>query len=117
MYPGGKGGWLYGGQPPQEVDVVVSAERMNEISAYEPADMFIEAQAGAELDALERRTSECGQWLALDPPVAGEGRLEPWWRSGLRGHSRQASGRPGIRCWGPRSLPGTGACSALAVEW
>ena len=66
--PGGKGGWLHGGQPPQGVDVVVSAERMNEISAYEPADMFIEAQAGAELEVLERRTLECRQWLALDPP-------------------------------------------------
>ena len=73
--PGGRGSWLNGGQPPEGADVLVSAERMNDVTAYEPADLFIEAQAGAELDALERRTTECRQWLALDPPGGERGTL------------------------------------------
>ena len=73
--PGGRGSWLHGGQPPEGVDVVVSAERMNDISAYEPADLYIEAQAGAGLDALQRRTVESRQWLALDPPGGERGTL------------------------------------------
>ena len=71
--PAGRGSWLHGGQPPEGVDLVVSSERMNAITAYEPADLFIEAQAGAGLDALERSALECRQWLALDPPGGERG--------------------------------------------
>ncbi len=92
--PGGRGSWLNGGQPPQSVDVLLSAERMNDISAYEPADLFIEAQAGAGLDALERRTAECQQWLALDPPGGERGTLGAMLAVGTAGPLQAEFGCP-----------------------
>ena len=87
--PGGRGSWLNGGQPPQGVDVLVSSERMSDISAYEPADMFIEAQAGAGFEALELRTSERRQWLALDPPGGERGTLGAMVAIGIAGPIEQ----------------------------
>ncbi len=111
--PGGKGGWLHGGQPPQGVDVVVSAERMNEILAYEPADMFIEAQAGAELDVLERRTLECRQWLALDPPGGERGTLGAMVAVGAAGPLEAGFGSPRDQVLGATLVTGDGRVLGL----
>ena len=106
--PGGRGSWLHGGQPPQGVDVLVSAERMNDISAYEPADQFIEAQAGAGLDALERRTSECRQWLALDPPGGKRGTLGAMLAVGTAGPLQAGFGSPRDQVLGATLVTGDG---------
>ncbi len=106
--PGGKGGWLHGGQPPKGVDVVVSAERMNEISAYEPADMFIEAQAGAGFEALELRTSERRQWLALDPPGGERGTLGAMVAIGTAGPLQASFGSPRDQVLGATLVTGDG---------
>ena len=111
--PGGKGGWLHGGQPPKGVDVVVSAERMNEISAYEPADMFIEAQAGAELEVLERRTLECRQWLALDPPGGERGTLGAMVAVGAAGPLEAGFGSPRDQVLGATLVTGDGRVLGL----
>ncbi|MCH7933222.1 MAG: FAD-binding oxidoreductase [Gemmatimonadetes bacterium] len=111
--PGGKGGWLHGGQPPQGVDVVVSAERMNEISAYEPADMFIEAQAGAELEVLERRTLECSQWIALDPPGGERGTLGAMVAVGAAGPLEAGFGSPRDQVLGATLVTGDGRVLGL----
>ena len=73
--PSGKGTWLRGGQPPQAIDVVVSTTRMDRVLAYEPDDLFIDAEAGIGLDLLARRVADGGQWLPLDPPGAMRGSL------------------------------------------
>ena len=106
--PGGRGTWLHGGQPPQGVDVLLSAERMNDISAYEPADLFIEAQAGAEMDALERRTRECRQWLALDPPGGERGTLGAMLAVGTAGPLQASFGSPRDQVLGARLVTGDG---------
>jgi glycolate oxidase FAD binding subunit len=111
--PGGRGSWLNGGQPPRGVDVLVSAERMNEISAYEPADQYIEAQAGAGLDALERRTSECRQWLALDPPGGERGTLGAMLAVGTAGPLQAGFGSPRDLVLGATLVTGDGRVLAL----
>ena len=111
--PGGRGSWLHGGQPPQGVDVVVSMERMNDISAYEPADQFIEAQAGAELDALERRTLECRQWLALDAPGGERGTLGAMVAVGAAGPLQAGFGSPRDQVLGATLVTGDGRVLGL----
>ena len=92
--PVGRGSWLQGGQPPESVDVLLSAERMNQISAYEPADLFIEAQAGVPLDVMERCTSERGQRLVLDPPGGSQGTLGGTLAVGTAGPLESGFGPP-----------------------
>ena len=111
--PGGRGSWLHGGQPPQGVDVVLSAERMNDISAYEPADLFIEAQAGAGLDAMERRTLECRQWLALDPPGGERGTLGAMVAVGAAGPLQAGFGSPRDQVLGATLVTGDGRVLGL----
>jgi glycolate oxidase FAD binding subunit len=106
--PGGRGGWLHGGQPPEAVDVVVSSERMNQILAYEPADMFIEAEAGAVLDELVRHTAERGQWLALDPPGGEQGTLGAALAVGTAGPLEAGFGAPRDQLLGATLVTGDG---------
>ena len=110
---GGRGSWLNGGQPPQGVDVFVSAERMSTVSAYEPADLFIEAQAGADLDALERRTIECRQWLALDPPGGERGTLGAMLAVGTAGPLQAGFGSPRDQVLGATLVTGDGRVLGL----
>ena len=111
--PGGRGSWLHGGQPPQGVDVVVSTERMNDISAYEPADQYVEARAGAELNMLERRTRESGQWLALDPPGGERGTLGAMLAVGAAGPLQASFGSPRDQVLGATLVTGDGRVLAL----
>ncbi len=106
--PGGRGSWLNGGQPPESLDVFVSAEKMNDVSAYEPADLYIEAQAGAELEALERRTVESRQWLALDPPGGERGTLGAMVAVGAAGPLQAAFGSPRDQVLGATLVTGDG---------
>jgi glycolate oxidase FAD binding subunit len=110
---GGGGSWLHGGQPPQSVDVVVSTMKINDISAYEPADLFIEAQAGTELEALERRTVECRQWLALDPPGRERGTLGAMVAVGTAGPLQAGFGSPRDQVLGATLVTGDGRVLGL----
>ena len=111
--PGGRGSWLHGGQPPPGVDVLLSAERMNDISAYEPADQYVEARAGAELNVLERRTRESGQWLALDPPGGERGTLGAMLAVGTAGPLQASFGSPRDQVLGATLVTGDGRVLAL----
>ena len=111
--PGGRGTWLHGGQPPQGVDVILSTERMNDISAYEPADLFIEAQAGAGVDEMERRTLECRQWLALDPPGGDRGTLGAMVAVGAAGPLQAGFGSPRDQVLGATLVTGDGRVLGL----
>jgi len=73
--PAGKGTWLFGGQPPGRLDVVMSLTRLDRIVEYEPGDLTVTAQAGMGLDLLARNTGPEGQWLPLDPPGLARGTL------------------------------------------
>lgn len=52
---------------PAPVDLGVSLARMNQIIAYEPADMTVVAEAGLTLGALNRAAAANGQRLPADP--------------------------------------------------
>lgn len=73
--PAGKGTWLFGGQPPGRVDVVMSLTRMDRVLEYEPGDLTVTCEAGMGLDLLARRTNPQGQWLPWDPPGLPRGTL------------------------------------------
>jgi len=107
--PAGRGSWLNGGQPPKGIDVLLSTDRMNEVSAYEPADMYIEAQAGVGLDELQRRASECKQWLPLDPPGGGgRGTLGAMLAVGTAGTLQTSFGSPRDLLLGATLITGDG---------
>ena len=107
--PVGRGSWLNGGQPPKSIDVILSTGRMTEISAYEPADMYIEAEAGIGLGELECRTRECRQWLPLDPPGGGErGTLGALLAVGVAGTLRTSFGSPRDQMLGATLITGDG---------
>lgn len=73
--PAGKGTWLFGGQSPSRVDVVMSLTRMDRVLEYEPGDLTVTCEAGIGLDLLARRTNPNGQWLPVDPPGLPRGTL------------------------------------------
>lgn len=106
--PAGRGSWLHGGQPPKAVDVLLSAERMNEILAFEPADLFIEAQAGTGLAAVARCTRTSGQWLAVDPLGADRGTLGAMLAVGTPGPLQAGFGSPRDQLLGATLVTGDG---------
>ncbi len=53
-------------------DLVLTTRRMQTITETKPADLFATAEAGVTTAELERQFTQCGMWLAMDPP--GENR-------------------------------------------
>jgi len=68
--PAGAGTWL-ATRAARPVDLVISTERMAQVTSYEPADLTLTAGAGLTLASLARTTVPKRQFLALDPPGAG----------------------------------------------
>lgn len=68
-----RGGGTKGGQgaPLRSLDLVLSTARLNQILAYEPADLTVTVQAGARLADLQRILGARNQMLAVDPPDPG----------------------------------------------
>lgn len=93
--PAGAGTWLRGGDPPGEVDLLVSVGEMDRILHYEPMDLTLTAGAGCRLEALERATGTHGQWFPVDPPGAPGGTLGATVATGSDGTLRSRYG--GIR--------------------
>lgn len=73
--PAGAGTWLHGGDPPGQVDLLVSVGGMDRILHYEPMDLTLTAGAGCRLEALERATGTHGQWCPVDPSGGPRGTL------------------------------------------
>ncbi len=67
---GTKRGW---GNPPRELDLILSTVRMNEVIEHVPGDQVVRVQAGLNLEALQERLGRSDQMLALDPPEKGAG--------------------------------------------
>lgn len=66
--PQGGGSKTYLGNPPRELDLIVSTARMNEIIEYVPGDQIVRVQAGIKLADLQKKLGESNQMLAIDPP-------------------------------------------------
>jgi glycolate oxidase FAD binding subunit len=59
------------GNPPRELDLILSTARMNEVIEHVPADQVVRVQAGMKLQDLQDRLAGSNQMLGIDPPEAG----------------------------------------------
>lgn len=66
--PRGSGTKTHLGNPPRELDLIVSTARMNEVIEYVPGDQVVRVQAGIKLADLQKKLGESKQMLAIDPP-------------------------------------------------
>jgi glycolate oxidase FAD binding subunit len=71
VLPRGGGSKMRWGNPPRELDLVLSTARMDEILEHSPGDQIVRTQAGVKLEDLQSKLGEANQMLALDPPEAG----------------------------------------------
>jgi glycolate oxidase FAD binding subunit len=69
--PRGGGTKMHIGDPPRELDLILSTARMSEIIEYAPDDQVVRVQAGIRLGDLQERLSGSNQMLAIDPPESG----------------------------------------------
>jgi len=65
---GTKTGW---GNPPVELDLVVSLARMNRMLEHAAGDLVTRVEAGMKLEDLRQELSGKDQMLAIDPPEKG----------------------------------------------
>ena len=59
------------GNPPRELDLILSTARMNEVVEYVPGDQVVRVQAGMKLQDLQDRLAGSDQMLGIDPPERG----------------------------------------------
>ncbi len=69
--PRGAGTKMALGNPPRELDLILSTVRMNEVVEYVPGDQVIRVQAGIRLQELQDRVAGSDQMLGIDPPEEG----------------------------------------------
>src|ERR671913_2196175 len=65
--PRGGGTKVSLGNPPRELDLVLSTARMNEVIEHVPGDQVVRVQAGIKLQDLQERLAGSDQMLGLDP--------------------------------------------------
>ncbi len=70
VIPAGSGTKLGVGNPPEQVDLVLSTSRLDQVLEYEPADLTVTVEAGIRLATLQAKLAEHGQYFPLDPPYA-----------------------------------------------
>ena len=70
VIPAGSGTKLGVGNPPEQVDLVLSTSRLDQVLEYEPADLTVTVEAGIRLATLQERLAKHEQYLSLDPPYA-----------------------------------------------
>jgi glycolate oxidase FAD binding subunit len=71
--PRGGGTTLSLGNPPREVDLVLSTARMDEVIEHVPGDQVVRVQAGMRLRDLQERLAGSDQMLGIDPPETDAG--------------------------------------------
>ena len=59
------------GNVPERLDVVVGTEMLPHRIDHNPGDLTVSVGAGTKFGLLQERLAEAGQWLPLDPPLAG----------------------------------------------
>jgi glycolate oxidase FAD binding subunit len=69
--PRGGGTKMSLGNPPREVDLILSTARMNEVIEHVPGDQIVRVQAGIKLQDLQKKLAEANQMLGVDPPEEG----------------------------------------------
>ena len=69
--PRGGGTKMHIGDPPRELDLIVSTARLDEVIEYVPGDQVVRVQAGIKLEDLQEYLSDSDQMVAIDPPEKG----------------------------------------------
>ena len=59
------------GNPPRELDLILSTARMNGVIEHVPGDQVVRVQAGMKLQDLQDRLAGSNQMLGIDPPEMG----------------------------------------------
>ena len=59
------------GNLPERLDVVVGTGMLPHRIDHNPGDLTVSVGAGTRFGLLQERLAEAGQWLPLDPPLAG----------------------------------------------
>ena len=71
--PRGGGTSMNLGNPPRDVDLIVSTARMNEVIEHVPGDQVVRVEAGMRFQELQERLAGSDQMLGVDPPERGAG--------------------------------------------
>jgi glycolate oxidase FAD binding subunit len=71
--PRGSGTKMDLGNPPRDLDLIVSTARMNEIIEHTPGDQVVRTQAGLKLQDLQEQLARADQMLGIDPPETRAG--------------------------------------------
>ena len=71
--PRGGGTTMTLGNPPRELDLVLSTTRMNGVVEHVPGDQVVRVQSGIRLRDLQERLAGSDQILGVDPPEEGSG--------------------------------------------
>ena len=71
VLPRGSGNADRLGNLPERLDVVVGTEMLPHLIDHNPGDLTVSVGAGTNFGLLQERLAEEGQWLPLDPPLAG----------------------------------------------
>jgi glycolate oxidase FAD binding subunit len=61
------------GNPPRDLDLIVSTTRMNEVIEHTPGDQVVRIQAGLKLQDLQEQLAGADQMLGIDPPETRAG--------------------------------------------
>jgi glycolate dehydrogenase FAD-binding subunit len=69
--PRGGGTKMHIGDPPRELDLIVSTARLDEIIEHVPGDQVVRVQAGIKVGDLQEHLSDSDQLVAIDPPGRG----------------------------------------------
>lgn len=69
--PRGGGTKMHLGNPPRELDLVLSTARMNEVIEHAPGDQVVRVQGGTRLEDLQSQLAGEEQMLGIDPPEGG----------------------------------------------
>ena len=69
--PSGLGNHLHWGPQPQIESSVLSLRRHNQVLEHATGDFTVTVEAGMALSELQAVLAERGQWLPIDPPLAG----------------------------------------------
>jgi glycolate oxidase FAD binding subunit len=69
--PRGGGTKMHIGDPPRELDLIVSTARLDEIIEHVPGDQVVRVQAGIKLGDLQEHLSGSDQMVAIDPSEQG----------------------------------------------
>ena len=71
--PRGGGTTMSLGNPPRELDLILSTARMNAVVEHVPGDQVVRVQSGIRFGELQERLAGSDQMLGVDPPEAGDG--------------------------------------------